>query len=133
MLQKLIRSKALDAARLQGCFVVGLDATGHLSFTQKHCEHCLVYRHATHTTYHHQLLEAKLLGPANMVLSMATEFIDNSDDNAALSAEERKQDCELKALSRLVPNLRAVSATAAVRLGRCGLRLRSHFATGQGP
>ncbi len=106
MLQKLIRSKALDAARLQGCFVVGLDATGHLSFTQKHCEHCLVYRHATHTTYHHQLLEAKLLGPANMVLSMATEFIDNSDDNAALSAEERKQDCELKALSRLVPNLR---------------------------
>ena len=106
MLQKLIRSKALDAARLQGCFVVGLDATGHLTFTEKHCEHCLVYRHATHTTYHHQLLEAKLLGPANMVLSMATEFIENSDDNATLSAEARKQDCELKALSRLLPNLR---------------------------
>jgi hypothetical protein len=106
MLQKLIRGKALDAARLQSCFVVGLDATGHLTFAEKHCEHCLVYRHATHTTYQHQVLEAKLLGPANMVLSMATEFIENSDDNANLGADARKQDCELKALSRLLPNLR---------------------------
>jgi hypothetical protein len=107
LLQSLIRGKALDAARLQGCFVVGLDATGHLSFAEKHCEYCLVQRHASGTiTYHHQLLEAKILGPANMVLSMATEFIENSDDNAALAADARKQDCELKALSRLMPNLR---------------------------
>jgi hypothetical protein len=106
MLQSLIRGKSLDAARLQGCFVVGLDATGHVSFAEKHCEHCLEQKHATHTTYHHQVLEAKLLGPANMVLSMATEFIENSDDNAALGADARKQDCELKALSRLMPALR---------------------------
>lgn len=110
MLQRLIRGKALDAARLHGSLVVGLDATGHLSFAEKHCEHCLVQRHATHTTYMHHVLEAKLLGPANMALSMATEFIENSDDNpalgATLDAEPRKQDCELKALSRLVPKLR---------------------------
>jgi hypothetical protein len=107
MLQSLIRGKALDAARLQGCFVVGLDATGHLSFSEKHCERCLEQHHASGAiTYHHQLLEAKLLGPANMVLSMATEFIENSDDNATLGADERKQDCELKALSRLLPALR---------------------------
>lgn len=107
LLQSLIRGKTLDAARLQGSFVVGLDATGHLSFAEKHCEHCLVHRHASGTiTYHHQLLEAKILGPANMVLSLATEFIENSDDNAVLSADARKQDCELKALSRLMPNLR---------------------------
>jgi hypothetical protein len=111
MLMRLIRSKAIDAARLQGCLVVALDATGHLTFSQKHCEHCLVQRHATHTTYMHQLLEAKLLGPANMALSMATEFIENRDDNDSLGAtldnETRKQDCELKALSRLMPTLRA--------------------------
>lgn len=107
MLQSLIRGKALDAARLQGSLVVGLDATGHLSFSEKHCAHCLVQRHASGTiTYHHQLLEAKLLGPANMVLSMGTEFIENSDDNVTLGADARKQDCELKALSRLMPNLR---------------------------
>ena len=106
MLQRLIRGKALDAARLQGRFVLALDATGHLVFAEKHCEHCLVQRHATHTTYLHQVLEAKLLGPANMALSMASEFIENQDDDATLGADERKQDCELKALTRLLPRLR---------------------------
>ena len=37
---------------------------------------------------------------------MASEFIENSDSNAALSGEAHKQDCELKALSRLLPQLR---------------------------
>src|SRR5207253_2706072 len=104
--QRLIRMKALDSARLQGRFVVALDATGHLSFRTQHCPHCLVYRHATHTTYMHQVLEAKLLGPADTVLSIATEFIENQHDNATLPAGQRKQDCELKALTRLMPGLR---------------------------
>ena len=106
MLRRLIRMKVLDAARLQGRFVVVLDATGHLAFRQRHCPHCLIYRHATHTVYLHQVLEAKLLGPAGLTLSMASEFIENSDSNAALSGEAHKQDCELKALSRLLPQLR---------------------------
>ena len=96
MLRRLIRMRVLDAARLQGRFVVVLDATGHLAFRQRHCPHCLVYRHATHTVYLHQVLEAKLLGPAGLALSMASEFIENSDSNAALSGEAHKQDCELK-------------------------------------
>jgi hypothetical protein len=106
MLRRLIRMKVLDASRLQGRFVVVLDATGHLAFRQQHCAHCLIYRHATHTVYLHQVLEAKLLGPAGLTLSMASEFIENSDSNTALSGEAHKQDCELKALSRLLPQLR---------------------------
>src|SRR5579864_1736729 len=106
MLRRLIRMRCLDAARLQGRFVVALDATGHLAFRQPHCQHCLIYRHATHTSYLHQVLEAKLLGPAGLTLSMASEFIENSDSNAALSGEAHKQDCELKALNRLLPQLR---------------------------
>ncbi len=106
MLQRLIRMKALDAARLLGHFVLALDATGQLSFRQRHCPHCLVFQHEHYTAYLHEVLEAKLLGPAGMALSMASAFIENSDDNALLSGEERKQDCELKALSRLLPALR---------------------------
>jgi hypothetical protein len=106
MLRRLIRMKTLDPARLQGRFVVALDATGHLAFRRRHCAHCLVQRHATGTLYLHQVLEAKLLGPAGLTLSMASEFIENSDSNAALSGEAQKQDCELKALSRLLPQLR---------------------------
>lgn len=106
MVQRLIRMKALEAARLQGRLVVALDATGHLVFHEKHCSRCLEYRHATHTVYLHQILEAKLLGPADTVVSIATEFIENQDDDATLPAEQRKQDCELKALTRLMPALR---------------------------
>lgn len=108
LLRRLIRMKALDAARLQGRFVIALDATGHLVFRERHCPHCLVYRHATHTVFLHQVLEAKLLGPAGLTLSIATEFIENQDDDATLAAEQRKQDCELKALTRLVPGLRRI-------------------------
>jgi hypothetical protein len=107
MLRRLIRMRCLDAARLQGRLVVALDATGHLAFRRPHCPHCLVYRHATHTVYLHQVLEAKLLGPAGLTLSMASEFIENSDSDPALSGDDHKQDCELKALSRLLPQLRA--------------------------
>jgi hypothetical protein len=106
MLQRLLRMKALDAARLQGYFVVALDATDHLCFRRRHCPHCLVQVHETDTLYRHPVLEAKLLGPADLTLSMASEFIDNSDVNPALTGEDHKQDCELKALSRLVPALR---------------------------
>jgi hypothetical protein len=106
MLQRLIRMKALEAARLQGRFVVVLDATGHVSFRQPHCPFCLVTQHEHYTLYQHQVLEAKLLGPANLTLSMASEFIENNDANLGLSGDARKQDCELKALSRLLPALR---------------------------
>jgi len=106
MVQRLIRMKALDAARLQGRFVIAPDATGHLAFRARHCPQCLEYRHATHTAYLHQVLEAKLLGPANTVFSIATEFIENHDVDSTLPAEQRKQDCELKALTRLIPALR---------------------------
>jgi hypothetical protein len=57
----------------------------------------------------HQVLEAKLLGPAGMVLSIATEFIDNrdlADCPKDAGQEKRKQDCELKALRRLAARLR---------------------------
>jgi hypothetical protein len=106
MLQRLIRMKALDAARLQGRFVVTLDATGHVSFRQRHCPYCLVSCHERYTLYQHQVLEAKLLGPGDLTLSMASEFIENSDLNQTLNGDRRKQDCELKAASRLLPVLR---------------------------
>ncbi len=79
MVQRLIRMKALDAARLQGRFVVLIDGSGYLVFGSRHCDHCLTQRHGETTLYMHQVLEAKLLGPAGTVVSIATEFIDNSD------------------------------------------------------
>jgi hypothetical protein len=109
MIQRLIRMKALDPARLQGRFVVLIDGSGYLVFGSRHCDHCLTQRHGETTLYMHQVLEAKLLGPADTVVSIATEFIDNSDAQsvpAGASQEQLKQDCELKALRRLMAGLR---------------------------
>jgi len=110
MVERLIRMKALDAARLLGRYVVLIDGSGYLVFNHRHCDDCLTQRHGETTLYMHQALEAKLLGPSGTVVSIATEFIDNSDAQSApvgASQEEVKQDCELKALRRLLAKLRA--------------------------
>lgn len=124
MVQRLIRIKALDKARLQGHFVVLVDGTGYLVFRAPHCDHCLTQRHGETTLYMHQVLEAKLLGPANTVISMATEFIDNRDvaeTPAGASTDQIKQDCELKALRRLAATLRAEFPQVRICLGGDGL------------
>ncbi len=108
MAQRLLRMKALDAARLLGRPVLLLDATGVLSFPRRHCPHCLTQRHGQRTLYYHPVLEAKLLGPAGVVVSLGSEFIANADaaDAKGQSAEAVKQDCELKAARRLLPRIK---------------------------
>jgi len=108
LVQRLLRMKALDPARLQGYFVLVIDATGLICFHRRHCQHCLVQRHGKQTLYLHQVLEAKLLGPDGVVVSVDSEFIENADVAGARgkSAEQIKQDCELKALDRLLPRIK---------------------------
>jgi hypothetical protein len=88
--------------------VLLIDATGLLCFHRRHCAHCLVQRQGKQTLYLHHVLEAKLLGPAGVVVSLGSEFIDNADAAGApgKTAEEVKQDCELKALARLLPRIK---------------------------
>jgi len=127
MVQRLIRMKALDEARLQGDFMVLIDGTGYLVFSSRHCDHCLTRKHGETTLYMHQVLEAKLLGPDDTVISIATEFIDNHDVPVGASQEKVKQDCELKALRRLLKSLRADFPQLRICLGGDGL-----FACGEG-
>jgi hypothetical protein len=42
MVRRLVRMKALDAARLLGQLVLLIDATGLICFHRRHCPHCLV-------------------------------------------------------------------------------------------
>ena len=110
MARRLVRMKALDDARLLGRPVTLVDGTGLLCFHRPHCDKCLTQKHEQTTVYLHNVLEAKLLGPAGIVVSVASEFIENADAAGAegQGAEKIKQDCELKAFDRLVPQLKAV-------------------------
>jgi hypothetical protein len=108
VVQRLVRMKALDAARLLGRPVLLIDATGLICFHRRHCPYCLTQHHGQQTLYLHHVLEAKLLGPAGVVVSLGSEFIENADagDTQGQSAEQVKQDCELKALHRLLPRIK---------------------------
>jgi hypothetical protein len=111
MVRRLVRMKALEEARLQRDYVVLIDGTGYLVFNYRHCPYCLTHQQGQRTLYQHQVPEAKLLGPGGTVFSLATEFIDNhdlQDTPKDANAERRKQDCELKALPRLLAKVRAV-------------------------
>ena len=129
MVQRLIRMKALDAARLQGQFVVLIDGSGYLVFHSRHCDDCLTQRHGETTLYMHQVLEAKVLGPAGTVISIASEFIDNHDVASAPAGAgaERIKRIELKALRRLVEKLRIKFPQLRICLGGDGL-----YACGEG-
>jgi len=100
MVRRLVRMKVLDKARLMGHFLIVLDGTGQLSFKQRHCKYCLTRKAGSQTLYYHHVLEAKLVTPDGLVISVASEFIENTDPKAS------KQDCELKAFSRLAPQLK---------------------------
>lgn len=100
MIQRLIRMKVLDYGRLHGHFLLVLDGTGQLHFRRRHCEHCLERTRDGQTHYYHQVLEAKLVTPDGLALSVASEFIENTDPKAT------KQDCELKAFGRLADKIK---------------------------
>lgn len=119
MIRRLIRMKALDPARLKGHIVVAVDGSGWMMFRERHCEQCLVQKHGETLVYLHLLLEAKLVGPAGMALSMGTEFIENPDGRARdplPDTDQAKQDCELMALERLAPTLKRGFPQLAIAL-----------------
>lgn len=102
MVGALLRGRVLERFRLLGQFyLIAVDGTGYLTFSEPHCPHCLSRRlPGGRLQYHHPVLEAKLVCSNGLVISVATEFIENSDGAG-------KQDCELRAFERLLPALRA--------------------------
>ncbi len=100
MTETLIRKKVLYGYRLLGIyFIVAIDGTGTISFSHRHCPHCLTRTRNGKTLYYHPVLEAKLVTSNGFAFSLMTEFIENPGDKAT------KQDCELKAFYRLAERL----------------------------
>jgi hypothetical protein len=101
MTETLIRRKVLYRHRLlEQYFLVVMDGTGMLSFSERHCPHCMTRTYNGRTLYYHPVLEAKLVTPTGFVFSLMTEFVENPGENPT------KQDCELKAFYRLTKRLK---------------------------
>lgn len=117
MVRSLVRNRVLERYRLlDKHYLVAIDATGWMSFDEPHCEHCLRREHQSgKVTYYHMILEAKVVTVTGMALSIASEFIENVDPDAD------KQDCEMKALPRLLEKIRAVFPSLSICLLLDGL------------
>ena len=102
LIENLLEKKALHKWRMLGkYFVVAVDGTGVMSFDKRHCDKCLVKTYESGKKgYFHNVLEAKLVLPNGLAISLATEWIENDSDNYD------KQDCELKAFYRLSEKLK---------------------------
>ena len=117
MIKVLIRNRVLERYRLfDKYYMIAIDATGWMSFDKPHCDNCLRKTHKSgKVTYYHMVLEAKLVTTTGMALSIATEFVENMDPDAT------KQDCELKAMPRLLEKLRDVFPSLPICLLLDGL------------
>ena len=99
--ETLIRKKVLYRYRLRGrYYLVSIDGTGVHNFPERHCPYCLTTTRNGCPTYHHPILEAKLVTCDGFVFSLMTEFIENPGPHPT------KQDCELKAFYRLAARLK---------------------------
>ena len=108
MIYTLIRKKSFDDAKfLKSHWLVIVDATQLFSFEERHCEHCLTRtinkgKPNEKTIYYHSVLEAKLVIGDHLVVSIATDFIENKEANPS------KQDCEINAFKRLAASLKTM-------------------------
>jgi len=113
MNERLIRMRALEKYRLfNRYYTIAIDATWELRFNHEHCTQCLRMKVGEDREgqpkyiYYHPVLEAKLVTPNGLALSIATEFIENIIVNENDNFEKQKQDCELRAFYRLAPKIK---------------------------
>ncbi len=112
---ELIRRKTFNNARFQKKWLVIVDGTQIYSGSRRLNDRCLE-RHYNKGTdeetvnYHCDVLEAKIVFGESLIVSIASEFIENNGEDAEkqkdISEEKRKQDCETKAFKRLAEKIK---------------------------
>lgn len=98
LVSSLIEQRLMRKFRFMGKrYLIAVDATGMATFRHRHCDQCLTKTSKNGVVrYFHYVLEAKLITPSGLAISLASEFIENP-----ASKEYEKQDCEQKAFVRL--------------------------------
>ena len=103
LVKHLLENKSLRSERLfTGQYLIAVDATGMSSFTERHCPYCLTKTSKNGvTSYFHYVLEAKLITPSGLAISLASEFVENQAER-----NFNKQDCEQKAFKRIAEKIK---------------------------
>lgn len=99
---RLQRGKDLDQFQIfPGFYLCAIDGTQYFNSTQVHCDHCLTATHGNGSvSYSHKVLQAAIMHPdMRQVIPLMPEEIRNTDGTD-------KQDCEVNAFKRLIPDIR---------------------------
>ncbi len=107
----MIRRKTFDSAKVLKKWQVIVDATeldeGYKKKNEGYLSRCYNKGETTELTkYHRSILEAKIYFGNNLVCSIASEPIENSEEYINQSEEAIKQDCESKAFVRLAAKIK---------------------------
>ena len=107
----MIRRKTFDGARVLKKWQIIIDATeldeGYQKKNEYYLSRCYNRGEADEfTRYHRSVLEVKLYLGNNLVCSIASEPIQNSEEYINQSEEKVKQDCESKAFIRLAEKIK---------------------------
>jgi hypothetical protein len=107
LVSHLIRMRSFEGSRIRTKYwQIIVDGTQLYSFDKRHCPHCLTRKHkdkdgnVVWIEYYHYVLEAKLVLHGTIVVSIATEFVENERSDVS------KQDCERNAFYRLAEKLK---------------------------
>ena len=110
---RMIRRKTFDDAKVMNRWLVLIDGTDLDEGYQRKNDYYLsrIYNRGEENEfvkYHRSVLEAKLYLGNDLICSMATETIENSDEynRKQMSEEAIKQDCESKAFLRLAVKIK---------------------------
>ena len=110
---RMIRRKTFDDAKVMNRWLVLIDGTDLDEGYQRKNDYYLsrIYNRGEENEfvkYHRSVLEAKLYLGNDLICSMATETIENSDEynRKQMSEEAIKQDCESKAFLRLAGKIK---------------------------
>ena len=116
LIQRLIEKKVLQKWKYGGRYLVSVDGTGLCSYDYEPYKGC---PHKTSkngkTTWQAYALEAKLVGANGLSISLMSQWLENSENI------DEKQDCELKAFSRLAGALKKAYPRLPVLLLADGL------------
>ena len=103
IVKTLLRSKMFDKYRYKQAFQLLFDGTGLSNHDYNMNGNCLTRKHSSgKTSYHKYILECKLL-VGNIVISLDSEFIENTNINS----EKQKQDCETKGFKRMIKRIKS--------------------------
>jgi len=117
LVKRLIRSRAFEEARIRGRYWhVLIDGSGIVSSREELDGNYIFKIHhrgkpEEYKEYAYYALEAKLVLGNNIVVSIMTEFVENTDEEA------KKQDCERKACQRLMKRLKETFPKLPICIG----------------